>query len=71
MSRVCRICLGDLPGDDDYHPRCLRNLFRTSKVPQLDIEISKLHIAALAMVAVGSDGRPTAIFPEESDSSPQ
>ncbi len=50
MSRVCRICLGDLPGDDDYHPRCLRNLFRTSKVPQLDIEISKLHIAALAMV---------------------
>jgi serine/threonine-protein kinase HipA len=50
VSRVCRICLGQIPGEDDYHPRCLRALFRTTKVPHLDIEISKLHIAALAMV---------------------
>jgi serine/threonine-protein kinase HipA len=50
VSRICRICLGDVPGEDDYHPRCLLNLFKSSKIPQLDIEISKLHIAALAMV---------------------
>ena len=50
MSRVCRICLGDVPGNDDYHPRCLLALFGTSKVPSLDIEVSKLQTAALAMV---------------------
>ena len=50
MSRVCRICLGKAPGEDDYHPRCLRKLFKASKVPTLDIELSKLHLAALAMV---------------------
>lgn len=50
MSRVCRVCLGEVRGDADYHSRCLRSLFGTSKVPSLDIETSKLHTAALAMV---------------------
>jgi serine/threonine-protein kinase HipA len=50
MSRACRICLGDVAGDGDYHPRCLRALFGTTKAPTLDLEISKLHTAALAMV---------------------
>lgn len=50
MSRICRICLGDVEDYDDYHPRCLRKLFKTSRVPKLDIEISKLHLAALEMV---------------------
>jgi serine/threonine-protein kinase HipA len=50
VSRICRICLEDVPGEDDYHPRCLRKLFNSSKLPQLDIELSKLHVAALAMV---------------------
>ncbi len=50
MSRVCRICLGQVLSENDYHPRCLRNLFRTAKIPQLDIALGKLHVAALAMV---------------------
>lgn len=50
MSRVCRICLENVRGDKDYHDRCLRALFGTAKVPKLDIEASKLHTAALAMV---------------------
>lgn len=50
MSRACRICLGEIEGEDEYHPRCLRALFGTAKVPTLDIETSKLHTAALAMV---------------------
>jgi len=50
MSSVCRICLNDVPGDEDYHARCLRELFGVSKVPTLDVEISKLHLAALEMV---------------------
>lgn len=49
MSRVCRICLQD-SGEADYHPRCLRTLFGTTRVPIIDIETSKLHTAALAMV---------------------
>jgi serine/threonine-protein kinase HipA len=50
MSNVCRICLGGIEGDEDYHSRCLRTLFRTTQVPIFDIETSKLHTAALAMV---------------------
>lgn len=50
MSRVCRICLGDIAADGDGHPRCLRALFGSTKVPTLDLETSKLHTAALAMV---------------------
>jgi serine/threonine-protein kinase HipA len=37
-------------GDTDYHDRCLRALFQTAKIPKLDIEVGKLHTAALAMV---------------------
>lgn len=50
MSRICHICLGGVRGDGNYHARCLRALFGSAKVPQLDIEVSKLHTAALAMV---------------------
>ncbi|HUF60639.1 MAG TPA: HipA domain-containing protein [Verrucomicrobiales bacterium] len=49
-TNVCRICLGEIDRDDEYHSRCLRALFGTTKVPTLDIETSKLHTAALAMV---------------------
>jgi serine/threonine-protein kinase HipA len=47
---VCRICLNQVSGEENYHARCLRTLFGTAKVPVLDVEISKLHTAALAMV---------------------
>jgi serine/threonine-protein kinase HipA len=49
VSQVCRICLEKVK-DDDYHPRCLRALFGSAKVPHLDIEVGRLHTAALAMV---------------------
>jgi serine/threonine-protein kinase HipA len=50
VTRICRICLEDTPDDQDYHGRCLRNLFKTSKVPTLDIELSTLHLAAMEMI---------------------
>lgn len=50
MSQVCRICLENVRGNADYHARCLRALFGSPQVPQLDIELGKLHTAALAMV---------------------
>ena len=50
MSRVCRICLENVRGEADYHARCLRALFGSAKVPHLDIELGKLHTAALAMI---------------------
>jgi serine/threonine-protein kinase HipA len=42
--------LGEVIDESDYHPRCLRALFGMTKVPTLDLETSKLHTAALAMV---------------------
>ena len=50
----CRICLEPLRGAPEYHPRCLRALFGSTKVPTLDIEVSKLHTAALAMMGHSS-----------------
>jgi serine/threonine-protein kinase HipA len=49
VSRPCRICLKNVR-ENDYHPACLRGLFGVARVPQLDINLSKLHTAALAMV---------------------
>lgn len=46
---ACRICL-TLTQGEAYHKTCLKELFETGKPPQLDIDISKLHTAALAMV---------------------
>jgi hypothetical protein len=50
MSRYCYVCLESLPGDGNYHTRCLRALFGSAKAPQLDIEVGRLHMAAMAMV---------------------
>jgi len=54
LNRVCRICLKDVREQGDYHAGCLRLLFGAAKVPQLDINLSKLHTAALAMVGHSS-----------------
>lgn len=43
----CLVCLADAPGD--YHPRCARRLFGTSRVPTIAVEQAKLHSFALAM----------------------
>jgi len=50
VNRACRICLKEVREQGDYHAGCLRTLFGNAKVPQLDINLSKLHTAALAMV---------------------
>jgi serine/threonine-protein kinase HipA len=50
---VCLICLGELeprPKLGSYHRRCLRELFGTTIIPQIDVEIAKLHTIGLAMV---------------------
>lgn len=51
---ACRICLEPLRGAAQYHPRCLRSLFGSTKVPSLDIEVNKLHTAAQAMAGHSS-----------------
>jgi serine/threonine-protein kinase HipA len=46
---ACLICLE--PSEDDrYHQRCVRELFGTTQVPVIDVELAKLHTVALAMV---------------------
>lgn len=50
MTEVCRICLEWVNDGGQYHPRCVRYLFGFAKPPKLEIEIGRLHTAALAMV---------------------
>lgn len=55
MTGRCRVCLGELPATaSDYHPRCVRGVFGSGRVPALDLETGKLHTAALAMVGTTS-----------------
>lgn len=45
----CLICLR--PSDSSpYHARCLRRLFGAGSVPDLDLDLARLHTVALAMV---------------------
>jgi serine/threonine-protein kinase HipA len=46
---ACLICL-DPVAVGRYHPKCLRELFGAPIAPTIDIELAKLHTAALAMV---------------------
>jgi len=47
---TCRVCLEPVSDKPAYHPRCLKELFGTGKVPAIGIDTGKLHTAALAMV---------------------
>jgi serine/threonine-protein kinase HipA len=46
----CLVCLEDAPAGARYHTKCVRELFGTRAVPTIDVELAKLHTAALAMV---------------------
>jgi len=47
----CAICLERIPGDARYHPACLENLFGTSQLPALDVELSNLYGLAATKMA--------------------
>ena len=47
---TCRVCLEPAIGEAAYHARCVKELFDTNKAPTLDIDLSRLHTAALSMV---------------------
>jgi serine/threonine-protein kinase HipA len=47
---ACLICLDELAAAGTYHPRCVRRLFGTRRVPVIDVELAKLHTFGLAMV---------------------
>lgn len=50
MSGVCQSCLSDLRGAERFHPKCLKQLFGIARLPEVDVELAKLHTFALAMV---------------------
>lgn len=54
MTQPCLVCLGDAPEGSDYHPSCLRRLFGVTRVPEVDLELAKLHTVAQAMVGHSS-----------------
>ena len=47
---LCRICIGSLKEEAQYHPRCAKALFGSTRIPTINIDMGKLHTAALAMV---------------------
>lgn len=50
---ACPICLGDLSGEA-VHPRCVRGLFGSSHLPDLDIDLAHIHTLGLAMAGRAS-----------------
>ena len=50
MTSTCHICLKSIREGEQYHARCLKELFGIARLPQFDIVLGKLHTAALAMV---------------------
>lgn len=51
---TCYVCLKSGADDNGYHPKCAKALFGSTTVPRLDIELGKMHTAALAMVGKAS-----------------
>lgn len=50
MNR-CLSCAAALPDSADrYHAHCLQQLFGTDTLPQVDVDLARLHTLALAMV---------------------
>jgi serine/threonine-protein kinase HipA len=47
---ACLICLEPLGSSAEHHPRCLKGLFGAPRLPQVDVELGKLHTVGLAMV---------------------
>ncbi len=50
MTTTCFVCLGGGADDTHYHSQCAKALFGSTTIPRLNLEIAKLHTAALAMV---------------------
>ena len=50
MTAACLACLReDAVGRSGYHAQCVRRLFGTPGVPEVDVELGKLHALGLAM----------------------
>ena len=50
MTARCLVCLADVRGEGEYHARCAKALFGSTRVPTIDLELARLHTVAQAMV---------------------
>jgi serine/threonine-protein kinase HipA len=50
MREPCLVCLEEAPPGDQYHVKCLQQLFGTGRAPVVDVELAKLYTLAQAMV---------------------
>lgn len=49
----CRVCLDEI-ADGPAHPRCLEELFGERQMPDVDLDLARLHTVALATVGKAS-----------------
>jgi len=50
VTARCHVCLADVHGEGEYHARCAKALFGSTRVPTIDLELARLHTMAQAMV---------------------
>lgn len=50
----CLICLDEIVGEGRVHPACARRMFDSSALPDLDLDLARLHTVGLAMVGRSS-----------------
>jgi serine/threonine-protein kinase HipA len=50
VSARCLSCLGDVAGDAAGHPKCLRSLFGSTRVPEIDVDLARFQTFALATI---------------------
>ena len=50
----CRACLRPVADGGEWHPRCVRALFETSRVPAIDVDLARFQTLALATIGQGS-----------------
>ncbi len=50
MTPVCAVCLGAVDPGATHHESCARELFGSPALPRIDLDLARLHTAALATV---------------------
>ena len=50
----CRACLSPVNGGGEWHPRCVRALFGSPRIPAIDVDLARFQTLVLATVGQSS-----------------